>query len=447
MKVIVIGGVATGMSAASKIRRDDKDAEITVYEKGIETSYGACGLPYYISGVNQDINLMRIRRPEEFIQKQNIDVQLLCEVISVDTKAKKVQVKSLKDDRVFFDPYDKLVIASGASPIIPPIVGLDKNIKNAFVVKTLENGERIKNYLANKEIKNIVIAGAGFIGLEMVEACHELNKNVTLIELRDKLLVSVDDEIGSLIKDELFKKNIQTKLSEKIVKVDTESNRVISVTTDKGTYQVDAIIFATGVRPNTQFLKGSEVLLNERGAVIVNDKMETNVENIYAGGDCSVVFHKILKTNNYIPLGTYANKQGKIIGENIVGADKSFPGVLGTAAIKILDLEVGRTGISEAEAKTNNINYGTVFVKAPAHAPYYPGNEDIYIKLIFHKEHKTILGAQLAGKKGVALRADMFAIIIDAEYTANRIMELDLCYAPPYAYVWDAVQIAAGRIK
>lgn len=446
MKVIIIGGVAAGMSAASKIRRSDENAIITVYEKGVETSYGACGLPYYISGANDDVDLLRIRKPQEFRDKQNIDIKLLHEVVSVNTELKQVEVTNLTTGEKFTDNYDKLVISSGASPIIPPIEGLEPNINNVFTVKTIEDGQAIKSYLSNGNIHNVVIAGAGYIGLEMVEACHDLKKQVTLIELQDKLLTSVDDEIGSLIKQELYENNINVRLKEKIVKVNTNLGKVVSVETPNGVYETDALILATGVKPNTKFLEGTDIEL-DRGAIVINDKMETSVKDIYAGGDCAVVYHKILKSNKYIPLGTYANKQGKLIGENVMGANKSFPGGIGTAAIKILNLEVGRTGISEEEAKTYNMNYGTVFVKAPAHAPYYPGNEPIAIKLIYEKEKKTILGAQLAGKKGAALRADMFAIIIDAGYTAEEIQHLDLLYAPPYAYVWDAIQIAAGRIK
>lgn len=446
MKVIVIGGVAAGMSAASKIRRGDEAAEITVYERGMETSYGACGLPYYISGANDDVDLLRIRKAQDFIDKQNIDVKLLHEVIAVDTKLKQVEVANLVTGDKFTDKYDKLVISTGASPIVPPIEGLLKGLTNAFTVKTIEDGENIKRYLSQDNVKKVVVAGAGFIGLEMVEACHELQKEVTLIELQEKLLASVDDEIGQLIHQELIDNNIAVKLGEKIIKVNANNGKVVSVETTNGTYEADALILATGVRPNTKFLEGSGIEL-DRGAIIINDRMETNIPDVYAGGDCAVVYHKLLKCNRYIPLGTYANKQGKLIGENILGANKSFPGALGTAAIKVIDLEVGRTGVSEQEAKQANLNYGTVFVKAPAHAPYYPGNVQISIKLIYDKEKKTILGAQLAGRKGAALRADMFAIIIDAGYTADEIQNLDLLYAPPYAYVWDAVQIAAGRIK
>lgn len=446
MKIIIIGGVAAGMSAASKIRRMDATADIIVYEKGIETSYGACGIPYFVSGANDDVDLLRIRRPEEFIEKQNINVKILHEVIGLDAQNHVVTVKNLVSKEVFTDNYDKLVIATGASPVIPPIEGLEQNLENVFTVKTIENGENIKRYLAQSDVKNVVIAGAGYIGLEMVEACYDLKKNTTLIELQDKVLASVDDEIGTMVLSELQDKGITAKLGEGIKKVYTEGNKVIAVETDNGHYPVDALILATGVRPNTQFLDGTGMEL-ERGAIVINQKMETSLPDIYAGGDCAMVYHKILKANRYIPLGTYANKQGKIIGENVMGANRMFPGGIGTAAIKVIDLEIGRTGVTELEAKMVGLNYGTVWAKTPAHAPYYPGNTQIFIKLIYDKEKKTILGAQLAGKKGAVLRADMFSIIIDAEYTASEIQDLDLLYAPPYAYVWDAIQLAAGRIK
>lgn len=446
MRVIIIGGVAAGMSAASKIRRSDATAEIIVFEKGMETSYGACGLPYFISGANDNVELLRIRRPEVFREKQNIDVRLLHEVVHVDTIQKKVEAVNLVTGEHVTETYDTLVVASGASPVIPPIEGLNADLTNVFTVKTISDGETIKRFMAGESVKNVVIAGAGYIGLEMVEACHELKKQVTIIELQDRLLSSVDDEIGELISHELNENGIKVCLGEKIIKVNTENGKVVSVETTKGIYETDALVLATGVRPNTKFLEETGIEL-ERGAVVTNDKMETSIKDVYAGGDCAVVYHKLLKTNRYIPLGTYANKQGKIIGENIMGANKHFPGGLGTAAIKIINLEVGRTGISEDEAIQANMNYGTVVVKAPAHAQYYPGNEWITIKLVYDKEKKTILGAQLAGKKGAALRTDMFAILIDAEYTPEQIQNLDLLYAPPFANVWDAVQLAAGRIK
>ncbi len=446
MKIVILGGVAAGMSAASKIRRNDPTAEIVVYEKGMETSYGACGLPYYISGDNDNLDLMRIRKADEFREKQNIDVRLLHEAVELNPDEKTVKIVNLQTGESFTDSYDKLIIATGASPIIPPIKGISKELANLFTVKTLQDGEIIKNYLTG-DVKKVVIAGAGYIGLEMVEACHHQGKEVILIELQDGLLTSVDGEIGSMIEEEMAKHGITAKTSEKITEVVTSNNKVVKVITDKGSYDTDMLIMATGVRPNTEFLKDTGIKLTDRGAVDVNTKMETSLKDIYAGGDCATVYHKILKKNVYLPLGTNANKQGKMLADNICGGDKELICAVGSAAIKVIDLEVARTGLSEKEAIDNNIPYKAVTTKAPIHAPYYPGNSEIFIKLIYCPDTKTILGAQLAGAKGVAMRCNMFTILIDGKYTPEQIQDLDFLYAPPYSYVWDAVQLAAGRIK
>lgn len=434
------------MSAASKLRRLDKDSEIIVLEKGTETSYGACGLPYYISGANNDLDLMRIRKKEDF-EKQNIHIRFNHEVVEIDANGKTLKVNDLVSKKPIEEKYDKLVIASGASPIIPNIDGIKKDLKNIFTVKTLSDGEKIKNYLSKNDINNVIIAGAGYIGLEMVEACYELGKKVTLIEMQDNLLNSVDKEIADIIHKNLSEKHIDVRLSERIEKIDSECDYVTKVTTNKDTIKTDVLILATGARPNTSFLKNTGMSLAQNGAVIVNKKMESSISGIYAGGDCSLINHKLLQKDKYLPLGTNANKQGKLIAENIAGSDKEFPGALGTAAIKIIDLEIGRTGLSEKEAEENGIKYNSVFVNAPIHAPYYPGNSDLAIKLVYDPDTKVIIGAQVAGEKGAALRANMLAIMIDSKYTADEVMNLDLLYAPSFSYVWDAVQIAAGQIK
>lgn len=433
------------MSAASKLRRLDKDSEIIVFEKGTETSYGACGLPYYIGGFNDDVELLRIKRKEDF-DKDNINLKFKHEVIDLDPKNKIIKVKNLESNELIEEKYDKLIIASGARPIIPPIDGLDKNLKNVFTVRTISDGENIKKHILSDKVNNVVIAGAGFIGLEMVEACYEQGKNVTLIEMLDSPLASVDEEIADMILKELHEKQIKVKLSEKIEKIESKNGHAQKITTDKNIYETDCLILATGAKPNTEWLKNTAIVM-EKGAIVVNKKMETSIEDVYAGGDCALIHHKLLNKNRYIPLGTNANKQGKIIAENIAGYNKEFPGVLGTAGIKVIDLEIGRTGLTVKDAKNNNIKFGTVYVQAPAHAPYYPGSGGLAIKLIYETDTKVIIGGQVAGKKGAVLRADMLAIIIDAKYTANDVLNLDLFYAPPYSYIWDPIQIAAARIK
>ncbi len=442
MKVVIIGGVAAGMSAASKIKREKPDWQIVVFEMGVETSYGACGLPYYISGVNKDEELLRIRKPSEFI-KNGIDVRLSSEVIKVDDVNKVVTVKH--DETTYDENYDYLIIASGASPIIPPIKNIDKEFNNVFSVKTIEDANNIKKYIEEENVTKATIIGSGYIGLEMVEALIELGIKVTLFEMNDAVLASVDKEIATIISDELIKQHVSLQLSEYVVEVEGDK-RVKKIISNLDTYETELLIVAAGVRPNTHFLEGSNILRAKNGGIITNKKMETSVKDVYAGGDCTLIHHKLLNKDVYLPLGTHANKQGKLIGENIIGENRSFGGALGTAALKVCNLEVARTGLSEGEAKSNNIEYSSVFITSLSHAPYYPNPTPIYIKMLYDNSDGRILGAQAAGFQGVALRIDIIATIIDAGYTAQQVSDLDLCYAPPFSSVWDAVQIATNVI-
>lgn len=442
MKVVVIGGVAAGMSAASKIKREKPDWHIIVFEMGVETSYGACGLPYYISGVNKDEDLLRIRTPSEFI-KSGIDVRLSSEVTKVDDVNKVVTV--INDANTYDEEYDYLIIASGASPIIPPIKNIDTKFSNVFSVKTIEDANKIKTYIEEEKVTKATIIGSGYIGLEMVEALLELGIEVTLFEMNDAVLASVDKEIATIISEELIKQHVSLHVSEYVVEVKGDKT-VDTIVSNKDIYNTELLIVAAGVKPTTNFLEGSNILRARNGGIITNKKMETSVKGVYAGGDCTLIHHKLLNKDVYLPLGTHANKQGKLIGENIVGENRSFQGALGTAALKVCNLDVARTGLSEGEAKDNNIEYSSVFITAPSHAPYYPNQTPIYIKMLYDTTDGRILGAQLAGRQGVALRIDIIATIIDAGYTAQQVSDLDLCYAPPFSSVWDAVQIATNVI-
>ena len=440
MKVIIIGGVAAGMSAASKIIRDVKDVELIVFEKSNEVSYGACGLPYYISDVNEDEDLLRIRTADEFI-KSGIDLRIMTEVISIDFDKKKVKVKDIVKNEEYYEDYDKLIIGSGASPIVPNLEG--KDLENVFVLKTIEDSNKIKN--AAKELKDVVIIGAGYIGMELVETFKLMNMNVRVIEMMDRILPAFDAEITNVVHDYLVEEGIKIHVSEGVTKIAGENGKVTGVVTDKAEYPADLVIVSVGVRPNTSFAKDQlEMLPN--GAIVVNKNMETSVKDVYAAGDCATVYHKVLGKNSYIPLGTNANKQGKLIGEQISGKEIDFKGVLGTAFAKILDIEIGCTGITERQAKLENIEYDTVFVTGLSHAPYYPNSTDIGVKLIYDK-NKKILGAQLVGKQAVALRTSVLATCIWNEMTTDEVAYLDLGYAPPFAYVWDVINTAASVAK
>ncbi len=445
MKIIIIGGVAAGMSAASKAKRTMKDAEITVYEKTDVISWGACGLPYYIGGFFQSTSNMMARSMEKFIES-GIDVNVKHEVLSVDHINKKVKIKNLLTDETFEDSYDKLMVASGASAIIPPIKNID--LENVFTLKDFQDGVDLKEVVSKEEIKNIVIIGAGYIGIEALEAMHHLGKNVRIIQLNDRVLPeSFDKEITDLMQEEILSYDrISLHLSE-IVKELRGEEKIEAVLTDKGIYEADLVIIATGVKPNTRFIKETGIEMLPNGAIVIDSHGKSSIDDIYSAGDCATVPHRVRKENVYIPLATTANKIGRVVGENLAGKNSSFFGTLGSAAVKVLNLEAGRTGISETEAKNMGINYSTVFIKDKNQTNYYPGQENIYIKIIYEKDSKIILGGQIAGKKGAVLRIDVLATAIHSNMTTEDLGMLDLCYAPPFARTWDALNIAGNAAK
>ncbi len=442
MKLIVIGGVAAGMSCAAKLRRMDSSAEITVYEKGKHLSYGACGLPYYISGVSADRDKLIARTREEY-ERNGINCFLQHEVLKVIPGDKSVLVKDHLNGNVFIDKYDKLMIAVGAGPVIPPIEGRD--LKGVFTLKSLDDGDIIKNAV-DENVKDIVVAGGGYIGIEMAEAFRQMGRNVTVIEMADRILTPFDEEIASLAIEELLRNHVILKLGERLERIDGRE-RVERIVTSKGEYKADLVLMALGIRPATEFLKGSGIHMAKNGAIIVDREMRTNLDDIYAAGDCALVYHLLKEENAYIPLGTVANKCGRIAGENVGDKHRKYIGTVGSAAIKVFDIEMARTGLSEKEAKELSIDYDKVVVDTQDLPPYYPEPSPIRFKLIYEKGTKRILGAQGAGKKGVVLRIDIFAAAITGGATTDELGMTDLCYAPPFAGVWDAVNIVCNAAK
>ncbi|SET24846.1 NADPH-dependent 2,4-dienoyl-CoA reductase, sulfur reductase [Natronincola peptidivorans] len=443
-RIIVVGGVAAGMSAASKARRIDPKVEITVYEAGDQVSYGACGLPYFISNLNNDYKKMIIRTADDFIHKQNIDVKLKHKVVKVFPKDKSLLVRNILSGQVFIDHYDKLIIATGAAPIMPPWPG--RELKNVFTLKTIQDAIDIKEAVMQRDVKNVAIIGAGYIGMELVESMIYLGKKVTVIDRSPRVMNTFDKEISDLVLKESEKHNVAIYNNETVEAL-IGSHRVEGIKTDRAVYEADAVVVCVGVKPSTELMKGTGVKLFPNDAIVVDQELKTNLEDIYAAGDCATIYHQVLKKDSYIPLGTNANKQGKVLGENILGSHKKFPGVIGTAVCKVLDITIARTGISEEEAQHHHIPYKTHFVKASSHASYYPEATPIYVKLIYDPVTRKLLGAQMAGEKGIAIRIDVFATAIQNQMVLEDIGMLDLCYAPPFATVWDAIQVAANSAK
>ena len=447
MKIIIVGGVAAGMSAAAKAERLNKEAEIVVYEKTEIVSWGACGLPYYVGDFYQDPNNMIARPVEKFIEA-GMNIKIRHEVIGVDTEKKEISVKNLTTGEIFKDTYDKLMISTGAHAIMPPIKNL--TAEGVHTLKDYTDGITLKEEMMKEENQEIIIVGAGYIGIEVVEAAKHLGKrNVRLIQLGDRVLMeSFDKEITDVMEAEIRNhEGVHLHLEETVLEVIEKDGKAVGVKTNKGEYKADLIVIATGVRPNTAFLKDTGIEMLPNGALIIDKHGKTSIDSIYSAGDCATVYHLVRKENVFIPLATTANKIGRVVGENLAGVPTEFKGTLGSAAVKVMDLEAGRTGVTEREAANMGINYKTVFVKDKNQTNYYPGQEDIYIKLIYNKDTRALLGAQVAGKKGAVLRVDALAAAIYSEMTVEEIGMMDFCYAPPFARTWDVMNVAGNVAK
>ncbi|QFT88518.1 NADH peroxidase [Bacillus sp. THAF10] len=442
--VIIIGGIAGGMSAASKLRRLNGDIKITVFEKDSHISYGACGLPYYISGVTPSHEELLARTVEDF-EEREIRVHINHEVTKVDPLKKEVHVINLQTGKQFIAAYDQLLIATGAIPVVPPFV--PKEASNIYTLKTLEDGIRMKEYFKEEKIKKVGIIGAGYIGMELVETMLELKKEVVVIELQDQILPNYDKDVADILAKSLQERAL-IRTGEEVKELKVSRNQVTHILTDKGSYEVDAVVINVGIKPNTDIVSDIGLNMLDNGAIIVDKKQRTSVENIFAAGDCATSMHLLLNKPVNIALGTTANKHGRVAAENIAGNSKEFPGILGTNVVKVMEWTAAMTGLTEKEAEKEKIAYESVMVEAGSHASYYPDAETIHIKLVYEKDAKTVLGVQMLSKDpSIAKRADVFAVAITNGMTTEQIAMLDLSYAPPYATVWDAVQVAANAAK
>lgn len=444
MRVVIIGAVAAGMSAAAKLKRSKPEYDVVVYEKTDVVSFGACGLPYFVGGFFDDPKNMIARAPEKF-RESGIDLNIFNEVISVDTENKKLKVKNVNTGETFIDSYDKLMIATGASSIIPPI----KNVKleNVSTLKSLDDGVKVKELMNKDEIKKVAIIGAGFIGLEAVEAAKKLGKEVVVFQLEDRILPQVfDKEITDILESEIRKHEVDLRLEEIVSELVGET-KVEKVVTNKGEYEADLVIIATGVRPNTAFLKDTGMDMLPNGAIIIDEFGRTSIEDIYAAGDCSTIQNIVTGQDSYVPLATGANKLGRIVGENLAGANNSFQGSLGSSCIKIMDMEAAATGLTETQASKLGIEVKAKFISDFNQTNYYPGRDKMYVKLVYDASTKVILGGQVAGFKDAVQRCNVIAACIFGKLTTNQLGMLDLCYAPPFARTWDILNVAGNVSK
>ena len=444
MKVIIIGGIAAGMSAAAKFKRLSPNDDVVVYEKGDIVSFGACGLPYYVGGFFDDSNEMIARTPEAF-REAGVEIHTKHEVTNVDFSNKKVTVKNLNTNEVLEESYDKLMIASGARAIIPPIKNID--LENVVTLKSMDDGNKLRELMSKEENKKIAIIGAGFIGLEAAEAAKHRGKEVTVIQLQDRVLQEVfDKDITDLLEEELRENGVNLLLSETVTEL-IGDGKVSKVKTNKREIEADIVILATGVKPNTDFLNCDEIKMIRNGAIVVDKYGRTSVEDVYAAGDCATINSLITDREIYVPLATGANKLGRIVGENLAGQNNSFQGSMASSCIKVMDMEAARTGLSEKEVLNLGFNYKNKFITDMNQTSYYPGRERIYVKLIYDAHTRVILGGQVAGYKDAVQRCNVLAACIYAKMTTEQLGMLDLCYAPPFSRTWDVLNVAGNVSK
>jgi len=441
MNYLILGANAAGLSAAMRIIKLDKQASITVLEKTDVVSFGSCGIPYFVGGEFTDIEQMTARPLEEFT-KLGIDIRVLHTATALDADKKQVTAYDGQAQQTRYFNYDKLMIAVGAAPIVPPIKGISTN--NVHTMHSKADAMTLLNVLP--QCQNVIVIGAGFIGLEAAEAFSLRGKQVTIIEFSDRAMArTFDPEITTHLEEALLRHDVRLKLNESVVEIRSELAVVRSVVTDHGEYPADLVLLATGFKPNTDFLRDSGLQLSKEGAIIIDAQCKTNLPDIYSAGDCATVPHKI-NGDMFIPLATSANKLGRLAGEVMGGKETRFIGTLGSSGIRVFDVEAGRTGITEIEAKQAGIDYGTVFIQDKNHTDYVAGQTDMWVKLIYDKQSRRLLGGQICGayRGGAVHRVDALAVAIYSGVTVDELGMMDFIYAPPFARTWEILNVAGN---
>ena len=445
MKVVIIGGVAGGATAAARIRRIDEQAEIIVFERSGFISYANCGLPYYIGGTIEDEDNLTLQTPESFWRRFRVKVNVHHEVIAIHPDNKTVTVKNLENGKIFTESYDKLLLSPGAKPIKPRFEGIDTD--KIFTLRTVEDTLRLKKYTDEYEPKSAVVVGGGFIGIEVAENLHDLGINITLVEATDQLMAPFDRDMASFIHAEILKNGIHLMLDTMVEGfADTDCGIDVKLK-NASTLHTDMVVMAIGVAPETTLAKDAGIKLGIKGSIVVNDKMETSIPDVYAVGDAVQIKNFVTDKDTLISLAGPANKQGRIAADNICGGNSHYNGGQGSSVIKIFDMTAATTGINEKTAKLLGINADKVILSPMSHAGYYPGGKIMTLKVLFEKDTYRLLGAQIVGFDGVDKRIDVLATAIRAGIKAYELTELDLAYAPPYSSAKDPVNMAGYIIE
>lgn len=429
-KVVIIGGVAGGATAAARIRRLDENAEIIMFERSGFVSYANCGLPYYIGGVIEDQEELTLQTPEMFMKRFRIDVRVKHEVTAIHPEKKTVTVRRLEDNTVFEESYDKLLLAPGAKPVRPSLPGMD--IPNLYTLRTVEDTLRIHAFVQKEKPKSVVIAGGGYIGVEVAENLRDLGIQVTIVQRPNQLLNPLDYDMASFVHAKMRQKGVRLMLGHSVEGFAEENGRIQVILKDAEPLQADMVLLAIGVQPDTELAKNAGIKLGIKGSILVNNHMETSVPDIYAAGDAVEVKHYITGEKALISLAGPANKQGRIAADNICGGDSAYLGSQGSSVIKVFDMTVAVTGLNERAAKAAGLDYDKVFLSPSSHASYYPGAQVMTMKVVFEKKTYKLLGAQIIGYEGVDKRIDVLATAMHAGLTA---IELKIWIYPMHHHI------------
>jgi NADPH-dependent 2,4-dienoyl-CoA reductase/sulfur reductase-like enzyme len=445
-RLVIIGGCAAGMSAASKARRTNPDLDIVAYERTGFVAYGACGLPYYVSGLVEDHNTLVARTPEQFA-RQGIKVHLHHEIIDIDTENRRVRVTDMGRGETRQEAYDELVIATGGRATIPTgAPGFSPgDLSGVFVIRTVEDGVAIREFVQRERPRRAVIVGAGYIGLEMAESFCLLGLETTVIGRPPQMLKRFDPEMAQLMQDKLEDEGVRLSLGDEAKALEGDSQgRVRRVVSSNGTFEADLVLLALGVLPNVAMAEAAGVALGQTGAIATDSRMRTNLPDIFSAGDCAEAYHRITGQGTYVPLGTTANKQGRVVGTNIGGGDDTFEGIVGTTITKAFDTYAALTGLADKDARALGYEAKSTTIKASSRAHYYPGGAPMHVKLTVEEGSGRLLGGQIIGDEGAGLRINVLAGALYSGMSVEQLSQLDLAYMPSMSPVWDPLLVAAN---
>lgn len=444
MKIVIVGGVAGGATAAARIRRLDEQAEIIVFERTGFISYANCGLPYYIGDVIQNKADLTLQTPESFWKRFRIKMKVQHEVVAIHPEKKSVSVRNLVTGETFEEGYDKLLLSPGAKAVLPELPGVDS--KKIFTLRTVEDTFAIKDFVTQHKPRSAVMVGGGFIGVELAENLRELGLAVTIVQRPSQLLSPFDADMAAFIHNQMRKNGIKLALGASVTGFQEDAEGISVLLKDGNPIHGDMVVLAIGVTPESHLAQDAGLALGMKGSILVNDRMETSIKDIYAVGDAVQVKHTVTGADSLIPLAGPANKQGRIVADNICGGDSRYHGSQGSSIIKLFDMTAATTGINEKQAQKAGLSVDTVILSPMSHAGYYPGGKIMTMKVVFEKESYRLWGAQIVGYDGVDKRIDVLATAIHAGMKATDLKELDLAYAPPYSSAKDPMNMAGFMV-